>query len=262
MSASIWNPGGVLKPQADPNSEVKSELFTASAGQTIFTLSQFTYVTNNGALQVFVNGVKQSSAVITELTNSSFSVPPCEAGDLVEVVGQTAIKDITGSAEAAAASAASAAISAASALVSENTAAAAATSASASATSALTAEANTVSLYDQFDDRYLGAKTAAPTADNDGNALQVGAMYLNSTDSNTYVWLASNTWASVSSVASSMAAAASAAAALLSEQHASASEVAAAGSAGLASNYAQLANIGDYGSVTAVSTLDSDYGAL
>ena len=41
--------------------------------------------------------------------------------------------------------------------------------------------AATAALYDSFDDRYLGAKTADPTLDNDGNALVVGALYFNIT---------------------------------------------------------------------------------
>ena len=35
------------------------------------------------------------------------------------------------------------------------------------------------SSYDSFDDRYLGAKAADPTLDNDGNALLTGALYFN-----------------------------------------------------------------------------------
>lgn len=54
------------------------------------------------------------------------------------------------------------------------TAAAAASSASAS--------------YDEFDDRYLGSKTANPTTDNDGNALLVGALYWNSVAGQMRVW--------------------------------------------------------------------------
>jgi len=50
-----------------------------------------------------------------------------------------------------------------------NQAAAAAASAAAAAAS-----------YDNFDDRYLGVKTADPTLDNDGNALVSGALYFNS----------------------------------------------------------------------------------
>jgi len=37
-------------------------------------------------------------------------------------------------------------------------------------------------IYDEFDDRYLGAKAEAPTLDNDGDALIAGAMYFNTTD--------------------------------------------------------------------------------
>jgi hypothetical protein len=43
--------------------------------------------------------------------------------------------------------------------------------------------ANTLSAYDNFDDRYLGSKTSAPTLDNDGNALIAGTLYYQSTGS-------------------------------------------------------------------------------
>jgi hypothetical protein len=35
--------------------------------------------------------------------------------------------------------------------------------------------------YDEFDDRYLGRKASDPTVDNDGNALQKGTLYFNTT---------------------------------------------------------------------------------
>lgn len=37
--------------------------------------------------------------------------------------------------------------------------------------------------YDNFDDRYLGAKSSDPSVDNDGNALLTGALYFNTTAS-------------------------------------------------------------------------------
>lgn len=43
-------------------------------------------------------------------------------------------------------------------------------------------------LYDTFDDRFLGAKNAAPTLDNDGNALQVGALYWDTQLTGMQVW--------------------------------------------------------------------------
>ena len=109
---------------------------------------------------------------------------------------------------AAAASAASAALAvdrAAAALVSEDAAAA---SESAAAGSAAAAAAS----YDSFDDRYLGAKAVAPTLDNDGNALAVGALYINTVDNEMYVYISTLAWATVSNAATSAAAAASGAA--------------------------------------------------
>lgn len=40
-------------------------------------------------------------------------------------------------------------------------------------------------LYDNFDDRYLGSKASDPALDNDGNALLTGAVYFNTTVNNT-----------------------------------------------------------------------------
>jgi hypothetical protein len=51
--------------------------------------------------------------------------------------------------------------------------------------------ASAAASYDQFDDRYLGAKTSNPTLDNDGNALQVGAEYWNSVSNERRTWTGS-----------------------------------------------------------------------
>jgi len=44
------------------------------------------------------------------------------------------------------------------------------------------------SIYDQFDDRFLGSKATDPTLDNDSNALIEGAMYWNSVSKEMRVW--------------------------------------------------------------------------
>ena len=69
-------------------------------------------------------------------------------------------------------------------------------SATAAAASATAAEA----AYDSFDDRYLGAKSSAPTLDNDGNALLTGAIYWNSVTNQMFAWTGS-AWGSISSTA-------------------------------------------------------------
>jgi hypothetical protein len=54
-----------------------------------------------------------------------------------------------------------------------------ASAAAADAASAASALAQTLAAYDNFDDRYLGAKSSDPSLDNDGNALIAGALYFN-----------------------------------------------------------------------------------
>jgi hypothetical protein len=56
-----------------------------------------------------------------------------------------------------------------------------ASAAAADAASAASALAQTLTAYDNFDDRYLGAKSSDPSLDNDGNALVAGALYFNTT---------------------------------------------------------------------------------
>jgi hypothetical protein len=74
-----------------------------------------------------------------------------------------------------------------------DTVAGSATAAAASATAAAAS-------YDSFDDRYLGAKSTAPSVDNDGNALITGAIYWNSVSNAMFAWTGS-AWGSISSTA-------------------------------------------------------------
>jgi hypothetical protein len=69
-----------------------------------------------------------------------------------------------------------------------------------SATAAAASAAAAATSYDNFDDRYLGAKSTAPTLDNDGNALLTGAIYWNSVSNAMYAWTGSE-WGSISSTA-------------------------------------------------------------
>jgi hypothetical protein len=106
--------------------------------------------------------------------------------------------DSSDSAVASATSATNAATSATNAAASAATATTKATQASTSATNAATSASQAASYrnsafeyaddamlsanaaaasYDSFDDRYLGAKSAVPTTDNDGNTLLTGALY-------------------------------------------------------------------------------------
>ena len=69
-----------------------------------------------------------------------------------------------------------------------------------SATAAAASAAAAATTYDNFDDRYLGAKSSAPSVDNDGNALITGAIYWSTATNNMYAWTGS-AWGSISSTA-------------------------------------------------------------
>lgn len=91
-----------------------------------------------------------------------------------------------------------AANSATSAGTSATNAASSATAASTSASDAAASAASTAALLDSFDDRYLGPKASAPTLDNDGNALVVGALYFDSVTGKMRVYTATG-WIDASS---------------------------------------------------------------
>ena len=125
----------------------------------------------------------QDSPVGTALTNTSYW------SLLVDAV--SAATSATAAATSATASASSATASASSASTASTQASNASTSATASASSATASASSATSAaasYDSFDDRYLGAKSSAPSTDNDGNALIDGALYWNSTSDQMFAW--------------------------------------------------------------------------
>jgi hypothetical protein len=92
------------------------------------------------------------------------------------------------SANSASSSASSATTSASSASTSATNAATSATTATTKASEAATSAASAASTYDSFDDRYLGAKSSAPSVDNDGDTLLTGALYFDTTLDTMEVW--------------------------------------------------------------------------
>jgi hypothetical protein len=160
-------------------------------------------------------GSSETSA-IASATSASASASSATAAATSAGLAATSATSAATSATSAATSATSAATSASSALTSQTAAATSAssaltsqtaaatsatsssnsatasqgyaTAASTSAASAATSATSAATTYDDFDDRYLGSKSSAPTVDNDGNTLLVGAIYWNSTLNNMYVW--------------------------------------------------------------------------
>ena len=99
------------------------------------------------------------------------------------------------SATNAAASATSAATSLSNIGTSEANAATSATNAANSATAAAGSASAAEATFDLFDDAFLGSKTSDPSVDNDGNALQDGALYFDTTNDVMKVYnLSSTQW--------------------------------------------------------------------
>ena len=124
-----------------------------------------------------------ATAAATSATSAAASATAAATSATSAAASATAATTSATSAEtsatSSATSASAAATSATSAAASATAAATSATSASASATAAATSATSAAASYDEFDDRYLGNKSADPTLDNDGGALLTGALYFN-----------------------------------------------------------------------------------
>ena len=120
-----------------------------------------------------INTVASNSANVTTVA-SNISAVTTNATNI------TAIQNASTNATNAATSATAAASSASSAASSASSAASAASSAASAQSAAEAARDQTLTAFDNFDDRYLGTKSSDPTLDNDGNALAAGALYFNS----------------------------------------------------------------------------------
>ena len=136
------------------------------------------YVDTADALKLNLSGGTLSGNIAMGDNKITGLAAPTADGDAAR---KKYVDDIAGSGTAAATSASQAATSATNAA---NSATASANSATAAASSATSAAAS----LDSFDDRYLGAKSSAPSTDNDGDALVTGALYWNTSSNDLYVW--------------------------------------------------------------------------
>ena len=127
----------------------------------------------------------KASPVGTALTNTTYWVLIVDA-----VTSATSAATATTKAAAALSSANAAAAS-------ETAAETAESNAETAEAAAETAQAAAEAALDSFDDRYLGAKSSAPSTDNDSNALLTGALYFNSSSSQLFNWTASDAWEAI-----------------------------------------------------------------
>ena len=124
-----------------------------------------------------------ASAAATAETNAETAEANAETAEANAEAAQAAAEAAQAAAEAAQTAAEAAQTAAELAETNAETAEANAETAEANAETAQAAAeaalASAQAVYDDFDDRYLGAKSSNPTLDNDGNALLTGALYFN-----------------------------------------------------------------------------------
>jgi hypothetical protein len=134
-----------------PEQAIGTQQFTATAGQTTFTVTSGYNVTS---VYVYLNGVLLDNTDFTATNGSTVVLASGAAvGDTLRVVtfyNPADTLSIRADAQAAKVAAEAAQVAAEAA-------------------------------YDSFDDRYLGTKSSDPTLDNDGNPLMDGALYFDTT---------------------------------------------------------------------------------
>ena len=206
------------------------------------------------------SAVSASSSAVTATTKASeASTSASNAATSETNAGQSATDSANSatasamSATSSATSATAAATSATNASASKNAAEVSATDAAASASQAEILRQATADILDQFGDQYLGSHALDPTTDNDGDALDEGDIYWNSTDNTLriytgIVWVAPETIATTAANNAQLAQAAAEVAeanAELSEIASASSESNAAASATAASTSAANASISE-----------------
>jgi hypothetical protein len=141
------------------------------------------------SVKVPISSSVTPDSLIAQLTQDAATAAAAASSALASETAAAASEGAAaGSATAASVSATAAGNSQTAAAASQSAAAASETNAANSATAAANSATAAATSFDDFDDRYLGSKTANPTTDNDGNALLVGALYWNSVAGQMRVW--------------------------------------------------------------------------
>lgn len=185
---------------ADASASNASSSATAAANSATTAAESATEASDSAASSANSATAAATSATAAALsatnagTSATAAIAAQEAAELAlsdtndaKLAAETAEDNASTSATAAASSATAAAASATSASSSASNAATA-------ASNALTSAAQAAQSFDNFNDLYLGPFPDAPTTDNDGNELIVGALYFDSVLDKMQVWRSDLTW--------------------------------------------------------------------
>jgi len=156
-----------------------SETNAATSASTASTQATNASNSATSAATSATNASNSASAASTSETNAAASESAAAASETAAATSETNAATSASTATTQATNASTSATAAA------TSATASATSATASETAKTASEAardQALAAFDNFDDKYLGEKSADPTVDNDGDPLQAGMLYFNTTN--------------------------------------------------------------------------------
>ena len=197
-AASVATIAGYATTASNSASAAATSAASASASATAAATSATSAAAS--AASIVGDAAAAATSAASASTSAASALTSATSAAASATTAAASVATIAGYATTASNSASAAATSAASASTSATSAAADAASATTSASSALTSATRAATTYDNFDDRYLGAKSTPPTLDNDGNALITGALYWNTPGATMFAWSGS-AWGSISSTA-------------------------------------------------------------
>jgi len=200
-SSASTSASSALTSANSASTSATSSATSATAAATSAT-SAATSATSAAASAASIVGDAAAAATsaASASTSASSALTSANSANADAITAAASVATISGFATTASNSASAAATSAASASTSASSASTDAASAATSASSALTSATSASTTYDNFDDRYLGAKSTPPSVDNDGDPLIEGALYWNSVSDVMFAWTGSE-WGSISSTA-------------------------------------------------------------
>lgn len=194
-----------------------------------------------------------AASATTSATNAANSATAAAAS---ATTASGYVATVAASASSASTSATNASNSASTASTQASNAASSASAASSSATSAANSASTASAAYDDFDDRYLGSKSSAPTLDNDGNFIIDGALYWNSTSAQMFV-RNSGSWIAIKPTSGDQSNIDTAVANIVSIQNASSNASSAATSASNAASSASAASTSATNAASSASSASS-----
>ena len=174
---------------------VNSQVVAAATSATSAAASATAAATS--ATSAAASATAAATSATSSAASATAAVTSATSASASATAAATSATSAAASATTAGNSASTATTQATNAATSATSAAASATAAATSATSSATSATSSAATYTAYDARYLGAKSSAPSLNNQGGALITGATYWDTTGNTMYAWTGS-AWSPIS----------------------------------------------------------------